>query len=182
MKEIWEGVIGYEELYQASNLGNVRSSNKTLKPTMNKYGYLYVSLYKNGVRTKYNVHRLVAEAFIPNPDNRPQVNHINGDKTDNRVENLEWCTAKENIHHAWQNGLSAMQKDHIEKIRIALKGKRYGKPIIQYDLNGKYIKEWSCTSVACDTLQIHKGNICECCKHIRGSAGGYKWEYKEVKQ
>lgn len=112
MIEEWKPVVGYEGLYEVSSLGRVRSldryvknnysywlrKGKVLSPEKNKDGYLLVSLCCNGKRYLRTVHRLVAEAFIPNPDNLPEVNHINEDKSNNRVENLEWCTRKYNIN------------------------------------------------------------------------------------
>lgn len=120
MEEIWKDVIGFEGYYQVSNLGKVRSLDRIvehtyskkltlkgveMKPQINFGGYCQVRLCKDNNTRGYVIHRLVAQAFIPNPDNKPQVNHINGIKTDNRVENLEWVTHRENAIHAFKNNL-----------------------------------------------------------------------------
>lgn len=103
MKEEWRDIIGYEGLYKISNLGNVYSYkyNRCLKPSGDDY--LHVSLSKNKKVRPHNIHRLVAQAFIPNPENKPQVNHIDGNKCNNKVGNLEWVTATENTIHAYNN-------------------------------------------------------------------------------
>lgn|SRR5574343_4405 len=124
MEEIWKDIVGYEGLYQVSNLGNIKSlpkqwkcggsnaplkefshNGKILKPLLSSNGYCGVCLYKNNKVSRLSVHRTVADAFIDNFGNKPQVNHINGIKTDNRAENLEWATNSENIQHAIQHGL-----------------------------------------------------------------------------
>ena len=125
--EIWKDIEGYEGLYQVSNKGRVKSlgNNKTrrekiLQPSENHKGYLRISLYKNGKQKKFLVHRLVAEAFLPNPNNLPQVNHKIDDfehRSDNRVENLEWCTAEYNNNYG----------THNEKLSESKKGKKHKK-------------------------------------------------------
>jgi len=98
-------ISGYENTYLITSHGEIIRNGKVRKVGVTRTGYQSVVLCKNGVMKNYRVHRLVAEAFIPNPDNKPHVNHINGDKTDNRVENLEWVTQSENMQHAYSSGL-----------------------------------------------------------------------------
>lgn len=120
MKEIWKDVIGYEGLYQVSNLGRVKGlkreskhykggvrvyNERFLNPCLHKDGYLKVGLIKDGINKQHSVHRLVCSSFIENIYNKPQVNHKNGVKTDNRLENLEWSTSSENHKHAYKIGL-----------------------------------------------------------------------------
>lgn len=119
--EEWKDIPNYDGLYKVSNLGNIKSFNtKTnhkepinLKQTMDrKNGYLTVSLCKDKVQKIYRVHRLVAEAFIPNPNNYPIINHKDGRKQNNNVNNLEWCTYQQNIIHSWENGFSYISEKH----------------------------------------------------------------------
>jgi hypothetical protein len=106
--ENWKDILGYEMLYEVSSNGNIRNK-KTSKILSNKSNsYVTVSLFKNKICKRFTAHRIVAEAFIKNPLNKKEVNHINGIKNDNRIENLEWCTSSENINHSWRIGTSKM--------------------------------------------------------------------------
>ena len=112
MEEVWKDIAGFEGLYQVSNLGNVKRliservfAERLIGRTIDRYGYVKRVLSKNGKNSYFTEHRLVAISFIDNPDDKATVNHINGIKTDNRVENLEWCTNKENTHHSIAIGL-----------------------------------------------------------------------------
>lgn len=126
--EKWVDVVGYEGDYEVSDLGNVRNkkTKKVLKQRMDMYGYLKVTLSKNNKPKTFLVHRLVATAFIPNPLDKPQVNHKDTDKTNNCVSNLEWSTHKENISHAVNNGLGKykfLSQTDIDEIRLLYKHK-----------------------------------------------------------
>lgn len=133
--EIWKDIEGYEGLYQVSTYGNIKSlarprkngngkcyiqKEKLLKQTFTSTGYKKVELYKDGKRKSFKVHRLVAMAFIPNPDNKPEVNHINGNKINNNIDNLEWVTSSENSVHAYETGLSPNKKELDEDKIIEL--------------------------------------------------------------
>ncbi|MBD1379088.1 NUMOD4 domain-containing protein [Metabacillus arenae] len=170
MGEIWKDVSGYEGKCMVSNLGNIKSikKDKILSPKNNHDGYLRIQLWEKCKVKFVSIHRLVAEAFIPNPENKPFVNHVNGVKNCNTVENLEWVTQRENINHAWENGLSKPQ----------INGK-HSKSVDQLDLGGNYIKTFPSTMEVERQLGINHVNISSVCrgkKHCK-TAGGYKWRY-----
>ena len=183
MKEIWKDIPNYEGLYQASNLGRIRSVDRykevIIKNQYGEYkrtkffksyvlkqqtymGYKCVQLHINGKYKWEKVHRLVAKAFVPNPENKPQVNHIDGNKSNNCVENLEWCNQSYNTKHAYKNNLI----------------KHYKIEINQYDLEGNYIKTWESAKEIEKKLKIKNSQICRCCKNENSTAGGYYWKYK----
>lgn len=158
-------VKGYEGLYKISTNGKVYSlKRKKIKRTdTNRNGYESVNLFKNGRGKHFLVHRLVAQAFIPNPNNYSFVNHIDGNKLNNDVNNLEWCTWSQNMIHAYSHGLV----------------KPLTTKVIQYTLASEKVKEWDSIKEACDTLGISHGNISKVCCGKRKRAGGYIWRYKE---
>ena len=136
MNEIWRKIEGFEK-YEVSNLGRVRSldykhtgETKVLRPILNRYGYLRINLYKNSKLCSRSIHRLVAQAFILNPENKQQVNHIDANKQNNIVSNLEWCTNLENMQHARDMGLLKLTDEQKKKRSEKQKGKNhpfYGK-------------------------------------------------------
>lgn len=145
-----------------------------------KIGYSIVTLSKNGKSYKEYIHRLVAKTFLSNPLNKEYVNHKDGNKQNNCVSNLEWCTPSENNYHAFQTGLKKttdkQRKQSIEN------GKLYcSKKIIQYDLNNNFIKEWESISEASRNLNLNRGDIGTCCRKKKGTVGGYIWKFKEDK-
>jgi len=188
MEEIWKDVPQYEGMYQVSTKGRVRSLDRTyptkkskafhkkgkvMSPNINNSGYYYLCLC-NGKKHWYaKLHRIVAATFIPNPDNLPEVNHINGNKLDNSVENLEWCNHSDNHKHSYRIGLS--------KIEIAQRAKR--KKVVQIDpITGVVIKEWSSVIEAerfFNKTNPRPTNICRCVNGYNKIAYGYKWRYKE---
>jgi hypothetical protein len=174
--EVWKDVKGYEGLYQISNTGKVKrilfknrmttkAREKLLTPCKNeKTGYVQVSLFKDGKGKLFLVHRLVAEAFIPNNNNLPQVNHKDENKENNNVNNLEWCTAKYNLEY----GTARQRQANTIKQKVE-----------QYDLQGNLLKIWDGVIDASKSLKINASNISSCCHNRRKSAGGYVWEYTD---
>lgn len=171
----WKDIEGYEGLYKISNSGDVLSVkryknnhnalqlvNEKLKTThISNSGYYYVILWKDNKSYMVSIHRLVAKHFIPNPENKPQVNHIDGDKSNNCVNNLEWVTCVENMEHAIKNGL------YDNKL----------KKIDQYNTQGELIKTWESSMSVEKKLGYCNSNIIRCCKGRCKTAYGYIWKY-----
>lgn len=187
--ETWKDINDYEGLYRVSSEGNVFSirSNKVLKQgktskASNGSYYFKVDLCKNGKQESALIHRLVAQAFILNPENKPQVNHIDGNKLNNSVENLEWCTREENQQHAWENGLHEKTREVFEQNRsknIAKINEKRKRKVEQYSLNGEYIATFDSMRDAGRSLgnASKQGTIYECCAGNRKKAYGYKWKF-----
>ena len=203
MQEIWKDIKNYEGLYQVSNLGRIKSLNRysynsvgkynkkiferILKQAIAKPGYYVINLTKNGKQKTYRIHRLVAETFIPNPNNYPMINHIDCNKLNNKVENLEWCTHTHNMQEAARNGL--MNYDNLKRWNNKF-GKEHNrsKKVYQIDKNtNKIIQMFYGIAEASRATGINETNISACCNHKINSkngkkwttktAGGYKWEF-----
>lgn len=175
MKEIWKTIDRYGGLYQVSNLGRVRNCDGLVmsqKPS--KDGYVRILLYKDGKYKAEYAHKLVANAFIPNPDNKPEINHIDANKSNNYVDNLEWVTRSENHHHAVAKGLKP----------ICPTFKKYGadnpcsKPVLQYDMNGNLIREWKSRIDAAHYIGCDPNSITRCINGVRKSCKGFIWKRK----
>ncbi|MGG0891665.1 NUMOD4 domain-containing protein [Cytobacillus horneckiae] len=177
MIEVWKDIPGYEGEYQASNLGRVKSlprlikrkgvrgnqlrKGKVLSSCIDTRGYVSVKLYKGNRCKTINVHRLVCLAFIPSEDVGLHVNHKDGDRTNNNVENLEWCTRRENVLHAIKHNLKTYKT----------------KAVNQYDLQGKFIRRYESIKEAAEETRISASNISAVISGNQGSAGDYLWEY-----
>ncbi len=184
-KTIWKPIAGYEKLYLVSNRGDVKSLGREcpsksgsvqtkppliLKSELSIHGYKRVTLFDGeGVTKKFAVHRLVAQAFIPNPYKKSEVNHINEIKTDNRVNNLEWVTPKENCNHGNRNKRISSTK---------LNKRSYNsKPVLMLTLDGEKIRSFNSAEEVQRELNITAINVSRVCRGIRRTAGGYLWRY-----
>lgn len=193
--EEWKDIKGYEERYQISSDGRVKSVDvytidtigrrqlhrgKIMKVSYDKNGYKKITFYDG---KSYSVHRLVAEAFIPNPNNYPIINHKDENPSNNCVwvnedgsinydkSNLEWCTYKYNVNYGTAIDRRKANTDYVEL------AKKHHKRIVQSTLNDVYIKEWSSIKEAADCLKLDNGSICKCLKGENKTCGGYKWKY-----
>lgn len=181
-EEIWKDIKGFEGLYQVSTLGRVQRlqrdlvqkhysgglshyhfKEKIIKPLKNTNRYLYINLTKGRKNYKKNIHRLVAEAFIDNPNNYKYINHKDSNTQNNCVDNLEWCTQSYNIKYAYDNGNKI--PPHMQKVNQ-----------IQYS---RVINTFISMQDAERQTGIKATNISKCCRKLRNHAGGYQWEYAE---
>lgn len=201
MEEFWKDVEGYEGHYKISNMGRLLCSGKYCdgrdygpkikRLSSDKGGYLYANLYHGKKAKTYKIHFLVARAFIPNPENKPCVDHVNTVRTDNRVENLRWVTYKENANNALtlqhlsdslkvicnnkerKARMSVVMKSNIEKVMVKVRI-----PILQYTKEGEFVKEFDSTISAAKSVNGNATSISRACRNKRPSAYGYIWKYK----
>ena len=171
-EEIWRDIEGYEGLYKVSNFGRVKSlkygKERILKPVKNGCGYIFVNLCKNREMNHYFVHRLVAKSFISNPQNLPEVNHLDENKENNRVENLEWCDHKYNINFGTHNKRSGEKRTN---------GK-LSKTVLQYSKGGEFVKEWKSAMDIQRNFGYNHSFISACCRGERNLAYEFIWKYK----
>ena len=185
MIEIWKDIKNLEGKYQVSNLGNIMSLNyrgtgkaKLMKPRDNGNGYLQVGFWQNRKKDNFYIHRLVAQAFLPNPENKPEVNHkidteegkkinivyLNEDgSVDEEKSTIEWCT------HEYNNNYGT------RTLRVA---KAKSKPVLQFTLDGKFVKEWESVR-ECGRNGFTASSVAACCNGKLKSHKGYIWRYKE---
>lgn len=182
MEEIWKPVVGYEGLYEVSNIGRVRSlarivecnggrkrklKTRILRQSCAPSGYYMVTLHKKGKQKSGLVHRLVCEAFIPKPLGKDEVNHKDENSKNNNATNLEWVTAKENNNYGTRQ----------ERARKAIV-EAQGRAVRQLSRDGELVAEYESLSAACNATGTHVSNITKCAKVVYKTAGGYIWKYK----
>lgn len=188
MKEVWKDIPGYEGLYQASNLGRIRSldrdivcyasnqhksnietkrhlKGKILKCCIDKDGYYRLSLNKNGKTKYFRVCRLITMTFMPSNDNSLQINHKDENKKNDSVDNLEWCTCKYNQNYGTRN-------EKISKSRM--------RKVYKYDLQDNFIEEFESVDAAAKNVNKNFSNISSACSGRQKTCGGYKWSYTHV--
>ena len=195
--EKWQPVLGFEQYYLVSSFGRIKSlyretyryregkfsptnilkyPEKILKQSILKAGgYCGVKLVTKHKRLNSTVHIIAALAFIPNPENKPEVNHKKGIKTDNRIWELEWNTTSENIYHAFRIGLKKAKKEFLSFGDDNPKSKK----VNQYSLNGEFVKTFGGARDAQRITKIDASSIGRCCIKKQNTAGGFKWEYAE---
>lgn len=192
--EVWKSIAGYEGLYDVSNMGRIRSvdrvrrsasdgselghlKGKVMKPFYSNKGYLLIELFKDGIGKTFSVHRLVALAFVPNPDGKPCVNHLDETHDNNCADNLEWCTQKENMNYGTApQRISKKMKERWERGEMKKRPKRQ---VAKYSLDGKLLEVYpsyleatrACGSTSDGTTIIN------CIRGRNNTAYGYKWGY-----
>lgn len=190
MTEEWRPVVGYEGSYEVSSMGTIRSldrinsrgswiKGRLMKPYMNQYGYMKVKLRIKGEQTGYSVHRLVAQAFITNPDDKPQVNHINENKTDNRVSNLEWVTIRENAVHGTRIQRITANTDYVKRVAntdYVLIARKQAKAVTATHLRSGEVLYFPSMREA-QRNGFNSSAVSKCCKGERAYHKGYVWEY-----
>ena len=193
---MWKEIPDTDGLYFANPEGQIKSSDRVcplylnnrissyvrkgrvLKQTLNSRGYPCVTIkYRDGSQKVWQSHQLIALTFIPNPENKPQINHIDGVKTNNNVSNLEWCTASENLKHAFALGLNKGGRPWLGK-----EGRLHpnSKPVQAFDINGNLVAEFESIRLASKSLGVSDSHISSCVNGHRKSAGGYVWKAKAV--
>lgn len=175
MQEIWKPLVGWENIYEISNYGRIKSLDRyvnqsghkrfckgqLIKPTLHKTNYCMVTLRNSGIQKVCKLHQLVMNTFNPNTTNRKlEINHIDGNTTNNRLDNLEWCTHKENLQHASKHHLLSTYK-----------------PINQYDLDGNFIKRWDSMKEARRFYGFGINSLRNACKRKSGIHKGFIWRY-----
>lgn len=168
--EIWKPIKGYEDLYEISNFGRVKSFNymnqgkeKILKLHTLKYNYKQIMLQKNNIRKCFLVHRLVAEYFIPNPNNLPYVNHKDENPANNHVSNLEWCSQQYNVNYG---------------TCIERRSKSQSKPVLQFDLNDNFIREYSSIKECAILNDFNQSHVASCCRGERKTHKNFIFKFK----
>lgn len=183
--EIWKDVPNYEGLYQVSSFGGIKSLDRldgrnhrikgvVMSPAIGHHGYYGVRLFKQGKGKSFMLHRLIASAFLgeePNLD----VNHKDGNKTNNTIDNLEWCTRSENLNHAYK----CLGRHGVNKGKYGALNK-LSKPIDMFTLEGVYIRTFVGANEASRVMKIQQSEISKTAYGKRNHAGGYKWKYKEI--
>lgn len=185
--EVWMPIAGCTGRYEISSIGRVRKCDgKILSAPVNSCGYPSVKIIKAGCRKTVTVHRLVAEHFLPNPNDWPQINHIDGNKLNNRVENLEWCTASQNTFHAYHHGLKERTKkaaaESLRKFQthgVEAHVKKSSKPIEIVCVSTKAVQRFGSANEAARALGLSQGNLSAVCNGRIKSTGGYTARYIE---
>ncbi len=174
MEEIWKDVVGYEGLYQVSNTGKVRSLNyravknrvHELTPKTNNSGRLWVELFKDGIARQHLIHRIVGNAFIPNPYKFEEINHKDENPKNNNVDNLEWCTREYNVRYYNERHPSGNRNGKLKKLAIN-----------QISGDGTIIRQWNNAREVFVQTGMSASSITDCCRGKRKTAYGFRWQY-----